>query len=445
MSALDVAVQERTRAQVERDEITKQASAIELRLATLGDEGLMRNFLDDRIGGGTYQQKLGTAALVRRDFEALSRKIVEVTRREESGGAVKDDELVINRIVLYIDDLDRCDMSKVVPVLRAVHLLLAFKAFVVVVGVDSRWVARCLQQHHEQIFADVEGDDGRRVTPLDYLEKIFQIPIWLEPVPESARVTMVRELLRPGTQPGGEQHGEGGQGGEGTEEEGTEKTSEEAAHEAAKSAGTAGGAAGAGGDADRPGQPRPQEPKTRPPAVPLKPLDLNPRGLEITDGEYAFIEHLGPLLSNSPRALKRFVNTYRLINVALADKEAPEADDPPADAEIRMMLLAVLVGMPEFSYVLQDRLRLDCPPGATLVDVIEDVWTDNAPHADASIRTRAQAQWSTVKSWLEESGDPWLLLKAARVQPWLDPVGRYTFNLTRASAALSAPAAQPGP
>ncbi len=35
----------------------------------------------------------------------------------------------VNRIVLYIDDLDRCEPDKVAKVLQAVHLLLAFPLF----------------------------------------------------------------------------------------------------------------------------------------------------------------------------------------------------------------------------------------------------------------------------------------------------------------------------
>ncbi|MEZ5024500.1 MAG: P-loop NTPase fold protein [Chitinophagales bacterium] len=45
-------------------------------------------------------------------------------------------DLKVERIVLYIDDLDRCPPKKVVEVLQAIHLILAFPLFVVVVGVD---------------------------------------------------------------------------------------------------------------------------------------------------------------------------------------------------------------------------------------------------------------------------------------------------------------------
>ena len=59
----------------------------------------------------------------------------------------------VHRIVLYIDDLDRCPPAIVVKVLQAVHLLLAFPLFVVVVAVDARWLAKSLEQHYGELLS----------------------------------------------------------------------------------------------------------------------------------------------------------------------------------------------------------------------------------------------------------------------------------------------------
>ncbi|NVZ67503.1 hypothetical protein HX867_35930, partial [Pseudomonas gingeri] len=58
------------------------------------------------------------------------------------------DEISFKRIVIYIDDLDRCPPEKVVDVLQAVHLLLTFPIFVVMVAVDVRWVSNALLKHY---------------------------------------------------------------------------------------------------------------------------------------------------------------------------------------------------------------------------------------------------------------------------------------------------------
>jgi hypothetical protein len=55
-------------------------------------------------------------------------------------------------------------------------------------------------------------------------------------------------------------------------------------------------------------------------------------------------------------------------------------------------------------------------------------------------RTQANAQWARVRHWLQERGELWTTMPAARVAEWLDPVGRYTFNLTRSAVGPPAPA-----
>jgi hypothetical protein len=55
----------------------------------------------------------------------------------------------IDRIILYIDDLDRCKPEDVVRVLQRVHMLLAFELFVVVVAVVARWVEEALTQSYK--------------------------------------------------------------------------------------------------------------------------------------------------------------------------------------------------------------------------------------------------------------------------------------------------------
>jgi hypothetical protein len=75
------------------------------------------------------------------------------------------------RIVLFIDDLDRCPPFRVVEVLEAVQLLLNTELFVVVLGLDTRYVTRALEKRYKEILQH-EGDP----SGLDYIEKIIQIP-----------------------------------------------------------------------------------------------------------------------------------------------------------------------------------------------------------------------------------------------------------------------------
>src|SRR5262249_47493456 len=85
-----------------------------------------------------------------------------------------------------------------------VHMLLAFELFVVVVAVDARWVEECLKQSYEWLapaiastMAIVTGEEASAgITPQDYLEKIFQISLWLEPMTAARGAEYLKSLVR---------------------------------------------------------------------------------------------------------------------------------------------------------------------------------------------------------------------------------------------------------
>jgi hypothetical protein len=254
---------------------------------------LLARFIEDRAEAEDYRKHLGLIALVRQDFERMSTLMTERDPEIAQG----DDLPRIDRIVLYIDDLDRCPDEQVVKVLEAVHLLLAFPLFVVVVGVDARWLKGALARRYARQF----GGDGQ-ATPLDYLEKIFQIPFWLRPL----------------------EHGEGGtyrrllgdlvrhdRVDEGTQERGDETSDHPAGDDAAGADGNGDGRAGI-------------RELTRLDVAP--PEETSTAILErvtLTKGEIDVMNALGPLAGKSPRAVKRFVNLYRLIRVR---KSGPELE-----------------------------------------------------------------------------------------------------------------------
>lgn len=178
---------------------------------------LLADFIQDRAQSEDYRKHLGLLALVRRDFEKLSDLIDRANKdlcapdseRKKPFDLEQEKEDAttrVNRIVLYIDDLDRCPAHKVIQVLQAVHLLLAFPLFVVVVGVDRRWVSSSLRSRYRELLGG-KSRNGRETplgtmleesaTPDDYLEKIFQIPFWLHPLGEEGCKRMIAGLFKP--------------------------------------------------------------------------------------------------------------------------------------------------------------------------------------------------------------------------------------------------------
>lgn len=80
------------------------------------------------------------------------------------------------KIVVFIDELDRCPLEKIVEILEAIKLFLAEDIFIVLLGVDTRVAAEAIRLHYK----DVHNPN----LPREYLEKIVQLPLH---VPTAAR------------------------------------------------------------------------------------------------------------------------------------------------------------------------------------------------------------------------------------------------------------------
>jgi hypothetical protein len=162
--------------QTQLEEVNAHVGELRRELVELTPGQRLYRFVAERAASDAYSAQLGLISTIRKDFEQLNALMKDWRK---NGARDEDPERAIDRIVLYIDDLDRCSPEQVVEVLQAVHLLLAIDLFVVVVGVDPRWLLRSLR-HEYRTLLTVEAQDPRwQSTPQDYLEKIFNIPFAL--------------------------------------------------------------------------------------------------------------------------------------------------------------------------------------------------------------------------------------------------------------------------
>jgi hypothetical protein len=315
-----------------------------------------------------------------------------------------DEPPPIQRIILYIDDLDRCRPARVVEVLEAVHLLLAFPLFVVVVGVDPRWLRHSLTQHYPYTLAPA----GRHVvhdpyngpslvsTPQDYLEKIFQIPFALRPVEEDGYRNMVGDLLKPlppfelrelpsaAPEPGagGDEPASGGD----AQPESAGSQGDLAAAQADRAPSE--GEAPAADETPPAAEPAPEIP-------PLRLRALNPQQLDFTDWEKTDIDRLWPMF-RTPRTIKRFVNIYRLLRAGLATEEAVMRFEgtaaEPGEYQVALLLLAVMTSFPNqstrFLYDLNAWLDDEVESG-TSGEAPERQWADFAANLLAVVQDGA--------------------------------------------------------
>lgn len=173
------------------------------------------DFIKTKSSDEKYDKALSIISTIRKDFETLSELFHEYNippnLSDEEREEVKNKKAMIDsfkdqfkrpldRIVLYVDDLDRCSEDRVIEVLEAVNLLMAYPLFVVIVGVDKRWVKNALHKKYELHFSKSSKDDTSKyemILPEDYLEKIFQIPFQLQRASDEEVKSMIRKQLEP--------------------------------------------------------------------------------------------------------------------------------------------------------------------------------------------------------------------------------------------------------
>jgi hypothetical protein len=159
------------------------------------------------------------------------------------------------------------------------------------------------------------------------------------------------------------------------------------------------------------------------------PIDLDPDRLRITDDELKFMQLLRPLLGRSPRALKRFVNCYRLIKAGVAtDAQDAFMHGSGADSPCRVVLflLAIVTGTRSVSRPLFTALAaqsgsepVTAQPLTTLSAVVDSV----RPLAD-------EAEFHSLEGWLQshERG-AWNQVSIQLFKEWAPAVARYSFRV----------------
>lgn len=320
-------------------------------------------FVRARAGAEGYGKHLGLVSTIRKDFDQLESLMLdraqaparhieearkyyearvealigeagtaleaeEIVRIRATTGSMRDVELPpameFRRIVLYIDDLDRCEPSKVVEVLQAVNMLLTFRLFVVMVAVDARWLSRSLEKQYPEFFGAAKKDDEepkanggttlRRAMTSDYLEKIFQIPYWVPAMDASTSKVLVGDLVAADLVADPRASASD-----------TRPASDDAAPPVALP--PVGGSAAPVSEDDQPME-------TEPP----------PESLRLTKEEIASLTNLSPCLGGSPRRARRFVNIYRVAKASLRPGEVKKLEE--GEHKALATQLAIATGAP---------------------------------------------------------------------------------------------------
>jgi|GEM_PF-1330186 len=326
---------------VESDDVSKKIDLLKIEQEKLEDSiqsiasgKRIIKFIESKVADEKYTNSLGIISWIRRDFEQLNLLLYQqVDAKEKIADKISNsiNNFELERIILYIDDLDRCDKDIVVKVLEAIHLLLAFPLFVVIVGVDPRWMNNALEGRYAELLKGKISNDTRQLpdksrqndaTSYDYLEKIFQIPFALKPMSQEGKVHLIKSQLQDTVAPIQKIVVEGAEEqkvivdmvdsvhvGEHDESEDLKNDDVEKVDDISKR--------------------------------------VNKPGLErllISNTEIEFISKIAFLIGDSPRTIKRYVNIYRIIRTHTDLKL--EIHDYDSFYFASLLMLAIVTGQP---------------------------------------------------------------------------------------------------
>jgi hypothetical protein len=303
--------------------IQSEISELDFKLKNFISTHSLYSFIEKRAEGDVYKKHLGIISTIRSDFEALSEMFNQSKDEQKNEKFREYFKRPLQRIILYIDDLDRCSEDRVIEVLEAVNLIMAFPLFVVVVGVDHRWVNNSLiKQYHSQFKGSDDNSGYQTIDAGGYLEKIFQIPFHLNQPEEDSVRNMIKELSKPKSQRVGE---------------------------LAERVKTTFDSIGVNSNDS--------EVESKDVGLDSRHIGLNERKkdfnelklddhnehemLELSERELELIQDMAGLIGTNPRAIKRFVNIYHIVR---AHEGLTLSSEKEQQYLILMFLLVLFIG-----------------------------------------------------------------------------------------------------
>jgi KAP family P-loop domain len=254
------------------------------------------------------------------------------------------------RVVVFVDDLDRCSDESIMETLQAINLVLGASDFFVVLAIDPDMIHRAIARQR-----GLRDDDVLAETFAEnYLRKIIQLPLHLPGRTADQRFGFVTQLFSPTAQ-----------------------------REFAQAQGD-----------DAPPPPPPPEsgggrtPFAWDPGAVVAPRVQVLREVQDTKDELDALNAYREFLTDNPRELKRLVNVHRLVKILLLRPDAPPT------VEQQRKLVAWLVFCARWPGLVDDVLRCAAsdPDEANCVATVQAGDVDLERYVEALDLDRLSAQ-----------------------------------------------------
>lgn len=157
--------------------------------------GDAKQLLNKYIKKHSYREMLGVQAEIQKELIFLLKTWLPLRQQKDSNGKLisKPDK----RIILFVDDLDRCQVARIVEIIDALRVMLdnpeIIKRVIIVAAVDEKVLSHSIQLKYQSM------DEPGRVR--EYFDKLFIAAIKLNKLETSARIEILKELTKGQVEP----------------------------------------------------------------------------------------------------------------------------------------------------------------------------------------------------------------------------------------------------
>lgn len=141
----------------------------------------IRKTIEKHFKRKSYKEMLGVQNYIEEDLEFLVKNIVRKPEKKQ--------------IILYVDDIDRCETEKMLSVVNSLRLILENKEIqkrmIVICSVDAK---KLLDAYCKQKFGGDTFSDEQKKEAIQHLDKLFIFSIGLAPIDQYQQIEYLEKL-----------------------------------------------------------------------------------------------------------------------------------------------------------------------------------------------------------------------------------------------------------
>lgn len=162
---------------------------------------LLRDILEEKTTADKIQETIKGL-----DYDDLKKRflkedVVDLEEQYQLVRKFRDDfsnllqEGKVEKLIVLIDDLDRCLPDRIIDNLEAIKLFLNVEKTAFVIGADPRIVRDAIRYRYKDLITREESSDENKRVVTDYLEKLIQIPYSLPKLSDTEVETYITLLF----------------------------------------------------------------------------------------------------------------------------------------------------------------------------------------------------------------------------------------------------------